>query len=52
MFLGKSRETSQNATAAFDNNNSSVEPLVKKPTTTKPMLGGKKPEKVPYRLPA
>ena len=51
LLLGKSKETSQNATAAFDNDNTSGAPAVKKPASTKPMMGGKKPEKVPYRLP-
>ena len=51
LLLGKSKETSQNATSAFDNNNSSGAAAVKKPLSTKPMMGGKKPEKVPYRLP-
>ena len=51
LVLGKSRDTTQNAATAFDSNNPTGAPAVKKPTSTKPMMGGKKPEKVPYRLP-
>ena len=46
LLLGKSKETSQNATSTFDNNNSNAAPLASKPVSTKPMMGGKKPEKV------